>query len=279
MEISVIIPVYNRREIVLKAIYSVLGQTYPPKELLIVDDGSSDRLKYAVDGINDDRIKYIHQENKGVSAARNVGVISSGCQWLAFLDSDDHWLPEKLEKQVEFHRNNPDVMISQTAEVWIKNGKPINPKKYHEKPSGYIFSESLARCLITPSAVMISKMLLVNAGLFDEDLPACEDYDMWLRLTHNNNVGLIDDKLVIKTGGHSDQLSKKYWGMDRFRVRTLEKILDNYPLSPTQRGETIEMILKKSKILQDGAEKRDHIDDVLKYGSIIKKYESEGNRR
>jgi len=278
MDISVIIPVFNRRHIVVKAITSVLNQTHSPNEIIIVDDGSSDSLKTLIDTINDSRIKYVYQENKGVSSARNLGISLSACKWLAFLDSDDHWLPKKLKKQTDFHRDHPNILISQTDEVWIKNGKRINPKKYHKKTGGDIFLESLARCLITPSAVMVNKALLASVGLFDEDLPACEDYDIWLRLTSNNQVGLINDKLVVKTGGHCDQLSKKYWGMDRFRVTSLEKILDHYPLSPVQMEKAIDTILAKSQILLNGARKRERADDVLKYESIIMKYEKVGDR-
>ena len=273
MDISVIIPVYNRLDLVKIAITSVLDQTYSPKELIIIDDGSSDSLNNLIDDIGDNRIRYVYQENKGVSAARNLGIKLSRSKWLTFLDSDDHWLPEKLRRQTDFHRDNPKIMISQTGEVWIKNGKRINPKKYHEKPTGDIFFQSLKRCLITPSAVMINKTLLESVGLFDEDLPVCEDYDIWLRLTHNNKIGLIDDKLVIKTGGHSSQLSKKYWGMDRFRVVSLEKILYHSPLSLLQREKTIDTLLAKSRILLGGARKRNHLDDIVKYESIIKQYE------
>ncbi len=264
MNISVIIPVFNRAELVKKAVESVLAQTYPCHEIIVVDDGSNDNFD---DGLFGEqtlhvgrapraRLKLIRQKNKGVSAARNLGIKNASGDWLAFLDSDDYWLPNKLEKQIKFHQQNSDIFISQTDEIWIKNGIRINPNKDNIKVGGDIFEQSLERCMISPSAVMLHKDILDLVGMFDERLPACEDYDLWLRITGRHKVGLIPDKLVIKTGGHPDQLSKKYEAMDRFRVQSLEKLLAGDSLNNFQR-ETAETILnKKMKILMEGAKKR-----------------------
>ncbi len=254
MNISVIIPVYNRAELVKKAVESVLAQTYPCHEIIVVDDGSTDEIK--IELTSQPCIKILRQENKGVSAARNLGIKNASGDWLAFLDSDDYWLPNKLEEQIKFHRQNPDILISQTDEIWIRNGTRINPNKDNIKVGGDIFEQSLERCMISPSAVMLRKDILDLVGMFDERLPACEDYDLWLRITGRHKVGLIPDKLVIKTGGHPDQLSKKYEAMDRFRVQSLEKLLAGDSLNNFQREAAETILNKKMKILMEGAKKR-----------------------
>jgi len=262
MKISVIIPTYNRAELVKKAALSALNQAYKPFEVLVVDDGSTEDVagKLPVSPVSaetgETKLRVLKQPNKGVAAARNLGIKHAKGEWFAFLDSDDYWLPSKLEKQVQFHQENPDILISQTDEAWIRNGKRINPRKYHLKPEGDIFERSLSRCLISPSAVLISRALLDEVGLFDESLPACEDYDLWLRIACRYPVGLIKEKLVIKTGGHPDQLSQKYWGMDRFRVISLERLLKAGFLTRKQEIAARKKLAEKLTILRNGALKR-----------------------
>lgn len=272
MEITVIIPVYNRAELVKGAVCSVLEQTAATEEIIIIDDGSADNPHLEFSTIKDSRLKVIRQKNKGVSAARNKGIKESQAEWLAFLDSDDRWLPQKLEKQVAFHRKNPECLISQTDEIWIRNGKRVNPKNYHLKPEGNIFELSLSRCLISPSAVLIHRKLFGKIGLFDEDLPACEDYDMWLRISSKYPVGLIKEKLVVKTGGRSDQLSQKFWGMDIFRIKALEKLLNSNSLTPDQQKAVIKKLTEKLKIVVNGAKKHSNTELAQEFESILSKY-------
>lgn len=257
MKITVIIPVYNRARLVKRAVESVLAQTRPPERVIIVDDGSTDNPAALMRDLGSDgRLRIITQENRGVAAARNTGIEASKTDWLAFLDSDDWWLPDKLDRQMAWHSANPDYLISQTDEIWIRNGRRVNPKKYHQKRQGDIFGVSLERCLISPSAVLINRFLIDEVGLFDPELPACEDYDLWLRITSRYPVGLIPEKLIVKTGGHADQLSRKYWGMDRFRVAAIEKLLDSGVLTDTQRQAAVDVMNKKATILRNGAIKR-----------------------
>ncbi|MBU0650624.1 glycosyltransferase, partial [bacterium] len=128
-------------------------------------------------------MSYHYQKNSGVSSARNKGILLSKGKYLAFLDSDDEWKKNKLKKQIEFFKENPALKICQTDEEWIRNGKWINQKKIHQKKSGWIFEPSLELCLISPSSVIIHKDIFDHIGLFDETLMACEDYDLWLRIT------------------------------------------------------------------------------------------------
>ena len=224
-KISVIIPTFNRKQFLSNAINSVLDQTYPNIELIIIDDGSSDKT---IDQLKKykSQIKVHKQPNKGISAARNKGLKISKNDWVAFLDSDDRWEPEKLEKQVNYLKQNPKHKFCHTDEIWIKNTVRVNPRNKHKKYGGYIFDKCLDICCISPSSVLIHKSIFKKIGLFDENLPVCEDYDLWLRIAMRYRFHFIEQPLVIKYGGHEDQLSRKYWGMDRFRVAALKKLLD-----------------------------------------------------
>ena len=252
--VSVIIPTYNRLEMLQRAVGSVLNQTYERFELIVVDDGSSDATR---DRYEDESppIRYIYQHHQGVSAARNRGILEAKGDLIAFLDSDDFWHKDKLSVQVEFFENNPDAMICQTQEMWVRGGVRVNPKKKHLKPSGWIFPTCLELCVVSPSAVMMRKSLFEEVGLFDHDLRICEDYDMWLRVALRYPVYLIDKPLVTKYGGHPDQLSHSDWGIDRYRVAALEKILDD-PSVTRYRDQVVDELQRKSRIVANGALKR-----------------------
>ena len=268
--VSVIIPTYNRGWILKEAIDSVLSQTFTDYELIVVDDGSTDNttdiLKFYPE------IKLIRQENRGVSAARNMGVKASSGKYLAFLDSDDLWLPGKLEKQVNFFDKNPDADICQTEEIWIRNGTRVNPKKKHLKPSGMIFEKCLELCLVSPSAVMMTREVFDEAGGFDETLPACEDYDLWLRITCRYPVYLIEEPLTIKRGGHKDQLSKMPC-LDKFRIKSLEKILKSGNLNPQQYEAAVKALEEKCRIYASGCEKRGRYAEARYYRHLPIKFQ------
>jgi GT2 family glycosyltransferase len=253
-KVSVIIPTSNRRDFVREAIASVLAQTYRDFELQVVDDGSNDDTYAAVQEF--DGVRYVFQPNRGVSAARNRGVTLSNGEFLAFLDSDDLWQPRKLECQVAFFAAHSDARICQTEEIWLRNGVRVNPHNKHRKVGGDIFARSLELCLVSPSAVMLRRKLFEQVGGFDESLPACEDYDLWLRIAATEAISLIETPLVIKRGGHADQLSRRFWGMDRFRVAALCKLLDSGVLLPEQRRLTEDTLHTKCHVLAQGARKR-----------------------
>jgi glycosyltransferase involved in cell wall biosynthesis len=199
-----------------------------------------------------------YQENKGVSNARNVGIKLAKSKWIAFLDSDDEWLPKKVEEQISLLNINLSFKICHTDEVWIRNQVRVNPMKKHRKYGGDIYNKCLPLCVISPSSIIIHKDIFNDIGLFDEELPVCEDYDMWLRICSKYSVLFLDQKLINKYGGHDDQLSKKYWGMDRFRLIALEKMIDNPNLNSTDRMATINMAIDKTRILQKGYIKHNH---------------------
>ena len=252
--VSVIIPTYNRGWIVGEAIDSVLVQDFSDYELIVVDDGSDDHTPEILAAYGD-RITVLRQANRGVSAARNRGIAAAAGRLMAFLDSDDLWLPQKLSTQVRYFAENPDAVICQTEERWIRNGVRVNPKKRHLKFSGMIFERSLALCLVSPSAVMIKKSLFNTVGVFDEDLPACEDYDLWLRISCRYPVHLINTPLIIKRGGHEDQLSRAA-GLDKYRIQSLLKLSENSCLTPQQKQAVMITLKEKCDIYAAGCQKR-----------------------
>jgi len=268
--VSVVIPTYNRAEWIGGAVESVLSQEFQNYELIVVDDGSTDETPKVLERYSD-RIRMIRQANCGVSAARNTGVASSNGDFIAFLDSDDLWLPGKLSRQVVFFQQNSDARICQTNEIWIRNGVRVNPGKRHRKRSGQIFAPSLRLCLVSPSAVMLRKKLFDDIGGFDEDLPACEDYDLWLRIGSRYPIYLIDEPLIVKRGGHEDQLSKTP-KLDVFRIRSLVKLLDAHMLAVEQQDAAVRTLIEKCDVYANGCRKRGRMEEAQFYERLANRY-------
>lgn len=256
MLVSVIIPTYNRSGKVHRALDSVLRQSFKDFEVIVVDDGSTDDTSFWMSFYKDTNLKTIHQENKGVAAARNLGVEHSQGEWLCFLDSDDVWHRHKLSQQVHYHAAHRDILFSQTDDVWLRNSVRVNKMKKHMTREGDIFKESLRLCLVCCSSVMIQKELFLKTGGFDERLPTCEDYDLWLRLLIHHPVGFVSKKLVTKFGGHEDQLSKKYEMMDQYRLQSMRQLIKHPDLSDEQRNQVQSEIDFKSEIIKTGQQKR-----------------------
>ena len=255
--VSVVIPTCNRADLVLRALASVRAQTRPPSEILVVDDGSTDatveRIRAAFP-----EVTLLEQKNRGVSAARNTGIQKARGAFIALLDSDDEWLPQKLDRQLAAieKANDNDTLLCHTDEIWIRGGRRVNPMKKHQKYGGRIFERCLPLCVISPSSVLLHRSLFETIGLFDEDLPVCEDYDLWLRVTARYPVLYLNEPLIVKYGGHADQLSHKYWGMDRFRITALQKILASGELGEPEQAAAEAMLLNKIAIYARGARKR-----------------------
>lgn len=262
--LSVVITTFNRRAFLPQAIESVLNQDYRVEEIIVVDDGSNDG-SYEV--VRRYPVRYVWKENGGISSARNLGIKLTKGEYLAFLDVDDCWLKKKVSTQIEAMEKE-GYKISYTDEIWIKDGKRINQKKKHRKYSGLIYDKCLPLCIISPSSAIIRREVFEDVGYFDEDLPVCEDYDMWLRISAKYSVLFIDKPLIVKRGGHPDQLSKKYEAMDKFRIKALLKILNSGILSPDQRRSTLMEIAKKSLIVAKGAEKRGKLEEASYYFSL-----------
>ena len=263
MHVSVIIPTYNRKHTLKRAIQSVYIQSLPPFEIIVVDDGSNDGTKEWVKQKYPD-IKYIYQKNSGVSSARNKGIKIARGDWIALLDSDDEWLPNKLNEQINKIKLNLDVKILHSNEIWIRNGVRVNQMKKHKKFGGYIFEKCLDICRISPSSVMLKKAIFDDIGTFDESLKVCEDYDLWLRITSKYPVCFLDIPLIKKYGGHSDQLSKAHDGIEFYRIQSLQKILESKILSKSQTLLAINMMVNKMNIYASGLEKRNKTEELSK---------------
>ena len=259
MKISVIIPTYNRKKTLARAIQSVINQSLSPFEVLIIDDGSNDGTEEWVKE-NFQNIKYIYQNNRGVSSARNIGIENANGDWVAFLDSDDEWLSNKLHEQVIAIESNPKIKFFHTNEIWIRNGVRVNQMKKHKKYGGYIFEKCLDICRVSPSSVLIQKEVFDNIGVFDESLRVCEDYDLWLRITSKYPVVFLDVPLIYKYGGHADQLSKVNDGIESYRIQSLEKIINSGFLSDEQKVMAVKALVNKMKIYSKGLKKRKKLD-------------------
>jgi len=272
-EVTAIITTHNRLELLPRALESIAQQTHQPNEIIIVNDGSTDGTQAWLQQL-DINVKVINQPQQGISAARNTAIKVAKGQWLAFLDDDDSWLPDKLEKQLKTITNSPEHRLCHGEEIWIRNGKRVNAMNKHRKQGGWIFPQCLPLCVISPSAAMIHQSVFDELGLFDEELPACEDYDMWLRICAKEPVLFIDTPLITKYGGHDDQLSRKYWGMDRFRIQALEKLLDTLTLREDYRILTLEMLVEKINIYCQGAKKRGKTAEAAEYESRLRQYQA-----
>lgn len=272
--ISAIIPVFNRPVQVKRAIDSVIYQSFKDLEIVVVDDGSTDETPVVLNSYSE-KIKLIKSENKGVSAARNTAVHHASGKYIAFLDSDDEWKKDKLQKQLD-HLIQYNYKVTQTEEIWIKDGKFKNKTKKHIKPVDDIFIPSLDICMVSPSAVMMEKSLFETYGGFDETLAVCEDYDLWLRMSINEKFGLLEEPLTIKYGGHTDQLSSTT-ALDRYRIISLSKILaTTQNLSEFHKTEMTKMLERKIGIYANGARKRGNDENALWAERILETVISKG---
>ena len=260
MYLTAIIPTRDRATLVGRAISSVLAQSRPPAEVIVVDDGSTDATEEVVRGFAG--VRYLSVAPRGVSAARNHGIAAATGEWLAFLDSDDEWLPDKLEAQLAALAAAPEHRICHSDEIWIRNGRRVNPRQRHAKRGGWIFRHCLPLCAISPSSVVIHRSVFDRVGLFDEELPACEDYDLWLRITALYPVLYVDRPLIRKYGGHDDQLSRTVEALDRYRIRALEKVLASGVLGSEDRRAAEETLAQKGRIYLQGMIKRGRDDEA-----------------
>ena len=270
-KVTVIIPTFNRGYCLAESIQSVLDQRFTDFELIVVDDGSTDNTPEVVDQFSD--IQQIRlQTNRGVSFARNRGIEKARGEWIGFLDSDDLWERDKLSTQMNWVECNPDHHAVYTDEIWIRNGVRVNAMNKHRKYSGDIFQFCLPLCIVSPSSVLLHAELLSEFGGFDESMSVCEDYDLWLRIAKRFPFHLIEEKLIIKRGGHEDQLSRKFWGMDRWRVYALEKLLQENEMNEEQKGWVVAMLSEKCEILANGYGKRRKSQDEDYYRNLKMRY-------
>lgn len=272
MLISCLIPTFNRATTLPRAVESVLVQDYRDIELIIIDDASTDETQNYLRELKDPRVQIIGLEvNGGVSRARNLGAQKAQGEWLAFLDSDDVWLPHKLTHQVEKAQNHPQWPLIHGEEIWVRRGVRVNPKKKHQKGEGDQFSRACELCVISPSATMMKASVFHELGGFREDFEVCEDYDLWLRYLARYEVGFVETPIIVKYGGHEDQLSNRYRAMDDWRVRSLLDLLEKVPLNNTRRKKVFEEICRKGQILLIGYDKHQRPEDCQRVQSMIER--------
>jgi len=268
--ISVIIPTYNRVNFLARAIESVLNQTFKNFELIVVDDGSTDSTRELIKKYKE--VLYIYQDNKGPSSARNTGIKHARYDFIAFLDSDDWWHKNKLKYQFYAMQDNPDYLVSHTQEKWYRNGVLLNQKAKHRKYSGFIFDKCLAICAISISTVMLKRQIFEVVGYFNEEMPCCEDYDFWLRVTCRFPVLLVDMSLTLKDGGRDDQVSKRYLtGMDKFRIESIRRLLESGVLNPQQRTLALAELERKCNIYGRGCQKHGKKEEGQYYLELASK--------
>ncbi len=282
--VSVVIPTYNRKDFLIEAVESVLNQSYRNIELIVADDGSTDGTYEELEnrGLLGS-LRYVRIDHCGrPGRVRNAGIRKSSGKYIALLDSDDTWLPKKLEMQVElmegmaFHTVPP---LCHTRERWIRNGREVSQAGQKHRREGYIFEDALKKCIIGPSTVLFKRELLDDVGYFDEELEIAEDYELWLRVTARYPVAYINLPLVIKRGGHEDQLSEKYGQIEVFRIRALLKVLHSREAaswSDKQRSLAFGELARKCRIYANGCYKRGKIGEGDEYMRLSLRYRNGG---
>ena len=278
--VSVVIPTRDRAERVGEAVASVLAQTRPADEVWVVDDGSTDGTPALLRERFGGAIEVVETPPRGVSAARNEGLRRAGGDWIAFLDSDDLWQPTKLERQLAALADEADdrgqpYRACHCDEIWIRRGRRVNPRRRHRKRGGWIFHHALPLCVISPSAVVLQRSVLDEIGGFDESYPACEDYELWLRLTSRYPILYLDEPLVVKHGGHADQLSRTVPALDRYRIRALSSILEAGYLSPSDHRAASLELQRKIAIYAPGAERRGRVAEAASLRRLAAKWASQ----
>jgi glycosyltransferase involved in cell wall biosynthesis len=274
--LTIIVPTYNRLPYLKNAINSVFHQVYRRFQLIVVDDGSTDGTEDYVHSLNNqENLRYLRIPHCGMPGkVRNAGVRLTTGEYLAFLDSDDRWKPEKLARQITYFEEHPEIQICHSREVWQRGEKIVSQAGQKHKRSGKIFVDALKKCIIGPSTVMMRRELFEEFGGFREDLEIAEDYELWLRITARYPVGYIDEPLVIKRGGHADQLSEKYGQIEIFRIRALLLNLEEGFFEGEQRQLSTQELVRKCRIYAAGCEKRGKDEEARKYRMIARRYES-----
>ncbi|ASJ08225.1 glycosyl transferase [Thermococcus siculi] len=216
--VSVIIPTYNRHTLLKRAIESVLNQTFDDFEVLVIDGARSESTKELVRSLGDGRVRYIPQEGKGIANARNLGVLKARGEFIAFIDDDDRWKEDKLERQLELFRELPgDYGLVYTAFTYyyLERDKILGIK--HPKASGDVYRYMLRDNITGTSTIMVRRNCFKRAGIFRESFVTCEDWDMWLRMSKICRFGAIDEPLVDYSI-HSGQFSFAKYLAGRYRM-------------------------------------------------------------
>jgi glycosyltransferase involved in cell wall biosynthesis len=256
MRFSVIIPTYNRWPLIQEAIDSVKAQSFSDWELIVADDGSEDESVASLDS----DIRCIELEHSGFPGlVRNRAAALAKGEYLAFLDSDDLWLPQKLELQNEYLKKSPGCRILHSREIWRRGNRIISQIKFTHSRSGMIFEDALEKCIIGPSTAVIRRDLFEMHGGFREDLRIAEDYELWLRICDQERVGYIDTALTVKRADHGfSQLTEQGEPIEYHRILALKDLVFSDELSREHEALARDTLKRKLSIYIRGAEKRGH---------------------
>jgi glycosyltransferase involved in cell wall biosynthesis len=240
--VSIVIPAYNSEKYVADAVKSVLQQTYVSREVIVVDDGSTDGTAAALKPFSD-VVRYLHQTNRGEPAARNLGIRNARGEYIAFVDADDLWLPEKLARQMAYLAAHPNCAFVYTDMSTFDEHGVIDPSvkvRFHLTfPTGNIFRPLFYETLFGSGSMVFRKDCVEKTGYFDEEFLVGSDYEMWLRLARHFEGGVVDMPLLMYRQ-HSTMsmrgLGKALWNGVPWEAAVLKKILRLYPEVPDELG-------------------------------------------
>lgn len=277
--LSVVIPHYNRSVLLQEALNSVLCQTWKDFEIIVVDDGSCN--------LEADEARRITCEAGGLfveishcgfpGKVRNHGVGVAQGALVAFLDSDDLWLPRKLEQQIALFRRHPEFRWVHTREIWKRGERIVSQRKQKHQREGDLFADALVKCIVGPSTVVINKESYWEVGGFAEEIEIAEDYEFWLRFSFLYPCGYIDEPQIIKRAGEWEQLSEKYGQIEIFRLKALKQFLvwlenqterdttphaEDHPCIPIKKQLAQEEYRRKCEIYATGCAKRDKKEEA-----------------
>lgn len=233
LTVSAVVPAYNTAALLPRCIESILTQTVAVDEVIVVDDGSVDKTREVAESFGP-RVRCISQANKGAAGARNCGIRSATGEWIALLDSDDDWVPNKIERQLEAVRQHPECdFIYSDATVILPDGSTAeNFQADKEAPCGWVFDHLLQSCFVNGSTVMARRSALMEAGLFNESLRCAEDYDLWLRVSRRHQFWFVPEPLAFYER-QAESLTRNDAVMAASQIAVLEPILAER-LSATQ---------------------------------------------
>lgn len=298
--VSVIVPTYNRRDCLVCTIRSILAQTWRDLEVIVIDDGSSDESAVEVLrqlGPDPDRaesiwrqrvqssngslgfgfwtseipLQYIYQSNRGIGASRNRGVQVSQGDLIAFLEPDYTWDAHHLEAHVNFLDSRPDAWLAHGTVVIGRPAAKGGKKRLRQIPPALGFQDVVEGRDLHTSAMVVRRACLLAHGCFDENLPACEDYDLWVRIAAHTPVQIVAEAVV-----HLRQAPPMTsWNLDRYKVYALEKAFQSGHLNADQRHRVAEEMVSRCDILFDGYKRRSNLERANFYDRKRKKFEIE----
>ena len=283
--VSVIIPAYNRAPLLKEAVRSVLAQSFRDIEIIIADDGSTDGTPSMLRELEEKSLsapegpplRLLRQDHRGMAGqVRNFAVQAASGRYLAFLDSDDLWLPEKLSRQLPFFGKPPGLRLVHTRELWLRQGRVISQKGQRHRRFGDVFGDALEKCILGPSTVVLERSLFDEIGGFREDLEVAEDYELGLRITALHEIGYVDEPLTVKRAGEWPQLSKKYDHIEDFRIKALQPLIDQDRLPFSRRMPARRVLSRKCGVYARGCRKRGRSEEALRYEALAAAYRTSG---